>query len=154
MRHSLLIFTVFLLASSMLTSCRTYYEVSMANDYTNAFVGKSHNDVVCALGAPDRETSDGAGGTILIYEDYTSQSVATASNVNYLTGTYTPGARTTAYTDYVHLYINPEGVCYNVNTNHTKEVSSFSPGKTIGLISAIVGPVTLMLIALLAGSSY
>jgi hypothetical protein len=152
MKRLLFISAILLIASSMFTSCRTYYSVSKASDYTNAYVGKSHNDIVYALGAPDRQTSDGSGGTILIYEDFTTQSVATAHNVNYYTGTYTPGARSTTHTDYAHFYIGSNGKCYNVKTNHTKTVSKFAPGKTIFLGLGCALPVISLLVGLLAGN--
>lgn len=150
MKRLLFISAILVIACGMFTSCRTYYSVSKASDYTNAYVGKNHNDIVYALGAPDRQTSDGAGGTILIYEDFTTQSVATAHNVNYYSGTYTPGTKSTTHTDYAHFYINSNGTCYNVKTNHTKTVSKFAPGKTIFLSLGILTPLITALIAGLA----
>ena len=112
------------------TVTRTY-QVSKVSDYTREFVGKPHNQIVATLGAPDRQTSDGAGGTILIYEQTTttstSNSVDVAYNVNYFTKTYTPGTRTNTVqsqnTSYVHIFIDTNSVCYKVNTNHQKEVT-------------------------------
>ena len=74
--------------------------------------------------------SDGAGGTILIYErtttSTTSDSQAAAYNVNYYNKTYTPGVHsnstTTQNTSYVHLFIDKDGVCYNVRSNHQEVV--------------------------------
>lgn len=146
MKRLLLISAILVIACGMFTSCRTYYSVSKASDYTNAYVGKTHNDIVYALGAPDRQTSDGSGGTILIYEDFTTQSVATAHNVNYYTGTYTPGATSTTHTDYAHFYINSNGKCYNVKTNHKKTVSKFAPGKTAFLVAGCSLPVIILTI--------
>lgn len=135
MKRSFLSIATIVVVSCLLTSCSktymTYRQVSMLSDYTNMFVGKSHNDIVSALGAPDRQAPDGAGGSILIYEETTttstSNSVATAYNVNYFSKTYTPGTQTntsvTQNTSYVHLFINKEGVCYNVKTNHQKTIA-------------------------------
>lgn len=125
---------IMIIASCLLTSCVTMYktyEVSKVSDYTSEFVGKPHNQIVATLGAPDRQTPDGAGGTILIYEQTTttstSNSVDVAYNVNYFTKTYTPGTETNTVqsqnTSYVHLFINSNGVCYNVKTNHQKLVT-------------------------------
>ena len=122
-----------MIAVCLFASCATTktYQVSMLSEYTNMFVGKSHNDIVSALGAPDRQTTDGAGGTILIYEKITttstSNSVNAAYNVNYFTKTYTPGVKTSTSTStntsFVHLYIDNSGTCYNVKTNHQKLVT-------------------------------
>ena len=126
--------------SCLFMSCtvtRTY-TVSKENDYQKAFVGASHNEIVSAFGAPDRQTSDGAGGTILIYEKTTTQttsdSQATAYNVNYYNRTYTPGVHsnstTTQNTSYVHIFIDQDGVCYNVKTNHQKYVTEIDEAAT------------------------
>ena len=129
MKISLFKIVIFMFTACLFTSCtvsRTY-EVSKISEYTNLFVGKSHNQIVTSLGAPDRQVSDGANGTILIYEQTTisSNSVQTAYNVNYYTNTYTPGVYTNTYakTSYLHLYISPNGICYKVNTNHKKYVT-------------------------------
>ena len=129
MKISLFKIVIFMFTACLFTSCtvsRTY-EVSKISEYTNLFVGKSHNQIVTSLGAPDRQVTDGANGTILIYEQTTisSNSVQTAYNVNYYTNTYTPGVYTNTYakTSYLHLYISPNGICYKVNTNHKKYVT-------------------------------
>ena len=132
-------------------SCTTTKYASLQQDYSNAMVGKTHQQIVSMLGAPDRQTSDGDGGTILIYEEYTHESIATAHNVNYYTGTYTPGSTTTTYTEYLHVYISKTGVCYNVKTNHIKSWKEKSLGKTIGLLAGIFIPIIAALIAGLAG---
>ena len=127
MKRLFLSIAIVMIVSCLFTSCTVYQtsRVSMLSDYTTAFVGKPHNHIVATLGAPDRQTSDGAGGTILIYEKttMTSNSVATAYNVNYFTKTYTPGTSTstTESTSYIHLFIDKDGVCYSVKTNHEKE---------------------------------
>ena len=133
MKNSLFKIAFFMIATCLFTSCTVTKtsQVSMLSEYTNTFVGKSHKEIVSALGAPDRQTTDGGGGTILIYErtttTSTSNSVAAAYNVNYFTKTYTPGVNTSTSTStntsYVHLYIDESGVCYNVKTNHTKYVT-------------------------------
>ena len=137
MKRSFLSFAIIMIVSCLITSCTVYKtsRVSMLSDYTTEFVGKPHNHIVATLGAPDRQTSDGAGGTILIYEKTTmtstsnSNSVAAAYNVNYLSKTYTPGTRTstststTEHTSYIHLFIDKDGECYAVKTNHEKDVT-------------------------------
>lgn len=140
MKNSLFKIAFFMIAASLFTSCATTqtYQVSMLSEYTNMFVGKSHKEIVSALGAPDRQTTDGGGGTILIYEQTTttstSNSVAAAYNVNYFTKTYTPGVNTSTSTStntsFVHIYIDESGVCYNVKTNHQKLVEREIPKET------------------------
>lgn len=140
----LLFFAICVIALCLFASCSTSYQVSRLSDYTSAYVGKNHNYIVASLGAPDRQTSDGAGGTILIYEDVTTNSVATAYDVNYLAGTYTPGVQTNSTTRYLHLFVNSNGVCYNVKTNHQKTIierNTKATGWLIGGLSALfAGP--------------
>ena len=124
-------------------SCRTWYTVSLQPKLSNDFVGKSHNYIVSAMGAPSRTVSDGNGGQILIYEKTSALSQAVATNVDIFNGTYTPGTYTTTNTDYVQFYVDIRGNCYRVNTNLTEEYSEFSKGKTIGLIAGIAGPMLL-----------
>lgn len=125
--------TWFLLCATTLSSCYTTKTgwhtteviVSDFPKFRAKCIGQTHNQIVTALGAPDRQLSDGAGGTILVYENTTtksiSNSIARAYDVNYSTRTYSPGVETTTQhyskTDYVHYFINTGGVCYEVKTN-------------------------------------
>lgn len=133
------IFLIFI--SVFVTSCRTTYITSAQSDYENRFRGATHNQIVSALGAPNRQTSDGNGGTILIYESTSAQSIATATNINYFNKTYTPGVNTTYHTSYVHFYIDSKSKCYRVKTNRTKQYSKFSTGKTIGCVLGFTLPI-------------
>lgn len=164
MKRLFLSFAVIMIISCLFTSCTVYNtsRVSMLSDYTTEFVGKPHNHIVATLGAPDRQTSDGAGGTILIYEKTTmtstSNSVAAAYNVNYFSKTYTPGTQTSTstseYTSYIHLFIDKDGVCYSVKTNHEKVVSQIDEkatknakrlGTFYGICGGILGVVFVLL---------
>ena len=134
---------LFLLGTLLLcTSCFTTYQASKQSDYTNEFVGKTHNYIVSSWGAPTRQTSDGNGGTILIYEQTTAESTSVARNGYYNpyngTYTYTPGVNTSYNTSYAQFYIDPNGKCYRVNTNHQKEWKEFSVAKTILLAIPIL----------------
>lgn len=132
------------LAIILTSSCRTSYSASLRSDYYNTYVGHTHNEIVRAWGAPSRQTTDGNGGTILIYENTTQN---TESTYTYRGGYYTPSATTTSYTSFAQFYLNSSGVCYDVQTNHQKEWSEFSWGKTIGLITAIAFPLVLVAVA-------
>lgn len=127
------------------SSCSTVRTVSMQSDYTKSYVGHTYNDIVRSLGAPTRTSSDGVGGSILIYEKTSADSYATARDVDRYRGTYTPGAHTDYNVSYVHIYIDKDGNCYQVKTNHTKKVRQFALGKTIalgvGVLGAVVGTI-------------
>ena len=158
--------SIVMVISCLFTSCtvtRTY-AVSKEKDYKEAFVGVKHNDIVSAFGAPDRQTSDGAGGTILIYErtttNTTTDSQAAAYNVNYYNRTYTPGVHsnttTTQNTSYIHIFVDKDGVCYNVKTNHQKYITEvdekatarnkkiWKVGGTIILAEVVIGTVAIL----------
>lgn len=122
-----------LVLATTLTSCFSTKEGLHTEQFTvNDFpqfrkmcIGQTHNQIVTKLGAPQRTLSDGAGGSILVYENTTtttvSNSIKTAYNVNIFTGTYTPGMNTTSQqttsTDYVQYFVNSESICYDVKTN-------------------------------------
>lgn len=111
-----------ILAVLGLTSCSSYrYTASLQPEYERMYVGKSHNYIVSAMGAPDRTTSDGNGGQILIYERTVMLSQQVATNVDVWSGTYTPGTYSSTNTSYVHFFVNQSGNCYRVNTNLTEE---------------------------------
>lgn len=105
-----------------LASCGSYKTISCVSEYTNQYVGHTHNEIVTAWGPPTRQTSDGAGGTILIYEDSVQKSNAVADKVNPVSGTYNPAVLTQTYTSYANFFIGADSVCYQVQTNHTKQV--------------------------------
>ncbi len=119
-------------------------------------IGQTHNQIVTKLGAPQRQVTDGAGGTILIYENTTtstvSSSLASAYNINFFTRTYTPGMQTTSQqvttTDYVHYFVNADNICYEVKTNipmtHTEQSAPYEYeykkikwGKSIALVLGV-----------------
>lgn len=74
------------------------------------------------MGAPNRETSNGDEGTIIIYETITEHhNLNFDANTNIGGIAYTSGeiiGTTYSSVSFLHLYIDREGVCYNVATNH------------------------------------
>ena len=102
-----------------LSSCATAKYVSIENDMNNEWVGKRHYDIVTEFGAPDRETSDGKNGTILVYETIT-RSYRTDEDTHF--GYFDPDYTTTISENrsYIHFFIEGNGICYLVKTNHLK----------------------------------
>ena len=118
----------------LMSSCRTTYNVSLQPELEEMFVQRTYSDIVDVLGAPDRIVSDGTGGQIIVYED---MNLNTVGSVNPWTGRMLMVTKSSK--GYVQMYLNGENICYRIKTNREKEVSEFSRGKTIGLISGIVG---------------
>lgn len=145
------------LGLAFLASCSTTYTVSLQREYERDFVGKSHNYIVSAFGAPDRTTSDGNDGQILIYEDTAILSQEVATNVNYNTRTYTPGTYSTTSKTYAHFYVDHYGNCYKVKTNRTEErvdaakVRQNDKAVGIGLLAWLGIPLVVGLVGLLVG---
>ena len=116
---------IILITTTLLSSCGTQSKVqyiSCYDEYCQRYIGKSHKQLISDLGAPNRETSDGDGGTIIIYE-----TISEHHNLNFDANTniegiaYTRGdiiGTTNSSVSFLHLYIDSEGVCYNVATNH------------------------------------
>ena len=130
MKRIIRIFCV-LLTAALVVGCTTTRYTSIENDLRQNAVGKSHSFIVGQLGAPDRETSDGNGGRILIYEKFTQNTIATQTgNLFYSV----PSATTTTRTDYAQFYIDRYGDCYDVRSNLVSKDVKFAPGKTILLV--------------------
>lgn len=102
---------------SLFTSCTVYNytTISKEEEYKKEYVGKSHNQIVTTLGAPDKQFSDGAEGIIIIYEKSVFE-----SNINTYEGS---GSATTIESKgYMQFFINKSGICYDVKTNHTETI--------------------------------
>ncbi len=71
-------------------------------EYQTRWIGRTANDTIMTYGAPDRETTDGSDGTIIVYEDFaTVRKSSVESNVRY----------------YIEFFIDSQKVCYHVRTN-------------------------------------
>jgi len=127
------IFNIVLVAALAVMSfgaCSTY--VSLEPLANKEWQGKTHAQIIQSYGAPDRETSDGQGGIILVYESETTEihTDVTPSGFGGFYGFYydfySPGrdVRTTTETkvEYAHFYLDAKGICYKVATNLQKEV--------------------------------
>lgn len=128
-----------LLASSiLLISCHTTQYVSLQDDYNAKLNGKTHAEIIELLGPPDRTTSDGKDGEILIYE-VKSQQGSSAK------GKYTNSINLTETKKQTNVFVDANKVCYNVTTDDVKEEKVFDKKKTIvGL--GFVGIITVWLL--------
>ena len=124
------------LCGVLLSSCTVTREVSMKDDLTKLFVGLKHHEIIKIMGAPSRETSDGLGGMILVYEDVVYESLTkhfgASSFIN-----------TTSSTSYIHHYLNKEGTCYKIETNYMKTKEDESASTTLGIIGTVFGVIAL-----------
>lgn len=135
-----------LLGCFLMTSCYVTKTnmVSLQDDYYQALKGLSYNELVQQFGAPDRQTDDGAGGRILIYETITYQNNTSTKSDYYGTG-YTTRSNTTTNTTYLHIYVNQDNVCYNVKTNLTKTETERYKDKNVTIGALILGGLLLIL---------
>lgn len=102
-----------------MTSCYVTNYVPLQDDYNQAYKGHSANEIITQYGAPDRQTDDGAGGRILIYEKITYNNNA-SSSYNPYSGGYDASSSMTTKTTYLQFYVNKDNVCYGVKTNLEK----------------------------------
>lgn len=121
-----LLMTVLALGMAVCSCSNTKY-VSAQPEVEAAWVGKTYSDIVQVNGAPDRESSDGNDGIILIYENV--RTYANTYGNNYGPGWYGPwyGGRSSSYStevrneiDYIQFFIGTDKVCYKVKTNLMK----------------------------------
>ncbi|MBR3567627.1 MAG: hypothetical protein IKN94_05080 [Salinivirgaceae bacterium] len=128
-----------ILASSILCmSCHTTHYVSLQDDYNAKLNGKSHAEIIELLGPPDRTTSDGKGGEILIYE-VKSQIGASAKTK------YTNSINLTETKKQTNVFVDENKICYNVTTDDVKAERVFDKKKTI-IGVGFVGIITVWLL--------
>ena len=143
--YSFLKIGIIVVIVSLFTSCTVYKytTISKEEEYKKEYVGKSHNEIVTTLGAPDKQFSDGAEGIIIIYENSVFN-----SNINTYKGS---GSATTIESKgYMQFFINKSGICYDVKTNHTETIEEIdeeaSKNKTlVGVFGGIyLGAIVLL----------
>lgn len=131
----------------VLSSCSVTSKVNMAEDYYSMYGGKSYSTIVNVWGAPDRVESDGQGGKVLVYENFTHST--NGSIYNNGSNTSDLRANTLDTRHYVEFYISPDDSCYKVRTNHMKDggkqISWLKTGLAVGLGAPIAYIVFLML---------
>jgi len=105
-----------LLAISLFaSSCSVTTYAPIEDSLTLTWKGKTHAQVIDEYGAPDRETSDGKDGVILIYEKTVEETHASPSTP----GRYGPDYDVTTYEnkEYTHFYIDRRGIVTKVKSN-------------------------------------
>ena len=108
----------------LLMSCYSTKYVSLQDDYKAKCNGKSHAEIIELLGPPDRTTSDGKGGEILIYELKRQQGgYSDSGSVN-----LTESKKQTC------IYVDENKVCYNVTTDDIREEMYFDKPRTIATL--------------------
>lgn len=85
-------------------------------EFSKQWEGATHGEIVRAFGAPSRETSDGEGGRILVYE-YIKH--VTKTDVETYHGRFDTEITTTSNQDrsFREFFINGDGKCYLARTN-------------------------------------
>ena len=148
MKNLIKLLLLFVIANGM-SSCwvTTQIKVRPSTGIQNEFEvlkGKTKNEILQAMGVPDRSMSDGNGGEIMRYENrefvtssYANSSTTTnnrsgvvagynaygnpaaygasRSNTNY---GYASNTTTSEKVQFVEAFINGQGVCYNVRANY------------------------------------
>ena len=121
-------FRLFILVAVALCAVSCYVQKEYLDEpqYSEQYLGLSYGDIIDLLGPPERTTSDGRGGTILIYEDVTTTSKGYMDS---------DGGRMTSKRDvqYLHLYVSDSDSCYRVRTRFTR------PELNLGLTLSTVG---------------
>lgn len=134
--------TILATISILLTSCYSVSKTYEGNAHQEA-IGKTKNEILRSYGIPERSTDDGAGGTVLIFEQV-KQTTVTNSNTQTLDRSRTNGSNiygnkgilqvnntqggqisntnavteTTTTKDYCYLFLNPENIVYDFKTNY------------------------------------
>lgn len=155
--------TFFLLAimvSFALNSCWTTEHIPLQDEYNQRWRNMSKNDIIRQVGIPNQTVSLDDGESVLVYEAYSSVTNTENSSSSYAyipnkTGIFGRGiyansgssgvSVTTENRSYAEFFIDKDGKCYLVRTNHTKAIKKNRPGRTAILVGGITLGVTLWL---------
>ena len=118
-------------------SCTTTHYVARQDSLAKLLVGEEYHTVVSILGTPTRYDIDGNGGTVLIYDKDLSYDVSQARRNYYSSSAYASQSLTSTYTNYIKVYMDSKGVCYNVHSDLMREQKKFSLFKTSLFIIAL-----------------
>lgn len=131
-----------ILAGSVLfASCHTTQYVSLQDDYNAQLKGKNHAEIIELLGPPDRTTSDGKDGEILIYEVKSQQGYSAK-------GKYSNSLNLTESKKQTSVFVDGNKMCYSVKTDDIKEVKVFDVKKTIVAVFLLsIGGICLLISA-------
>ena len=115
---------IFLILSAVLvlTSCSVTRRVTTAP--SQPWVGCTTEDIIKAMGDPDRIDSDGKGGSIIVYE-----SAPNYDDPNY--DILDPEASKRPR-QYARFYLDNEGICYQVDTNRPLPAAPSSSPVRVG----------------------
>ena len=115
------------LSAISLTSCFTaaLTAVALSQDKkvaidTSAWIGKNRHAIMLAFGVPEREVSDGADGTVLVYEDISRQRKATTqenTHFGMFDTDYETSVSTTSLRKYAEFFMSSTDTCYLIRTN-------------------------------------
>lgn len=130
-----------ILAMSLLNSCMIYNEIQTEPWEKTICLGHTYEEIIRAKGTPNRIIPNGTDGQILIYETYRSEGDTYYNGYGYASTTMEQKR------DYVEVYMNGTGKCYDVKTNVVHKDIRW--GATILANTAYVG--TLLLICYLCG---
>lgn len=88
-------------------------------EYQTRWIGRTANDIIMTYGAPDRETTDGSDGTILIYEDLKTvrNSTSQTETVGHIDPKHVKTTSESRERYYIEFFIDSQKVCYHVRTN-------------------------------------
>lgn len=109
-------------------SCSTIKSVPLNQTYEHELLGKSSAYVQYVCGCPTKTESAVDGGQVLIYENI--EDFVLHTNIE---------ADTTQEGAFVQVFIDKDGYCYSVRTNHVQKVKEFNKHLTWATIASSVG---------------
>jgi len=123
-----------------LSSCSIIRQYPAEQEYSKIWKGRSHAEIVTEFGAPDRVESDGNGGKILVYEEFSTTST---TDVDTHFGRFDPDYTTKVQTNksYTHFFIGPDNICYHIKSNRMvmDPQSSMDFGMAMKIYSGVIG---------------
>lgn len=103
-------------------------------------MGRTKAEIIEILGSPDRVSSDGKGGQILIYEEIVFRKDISKKLYS---NDFSKG-----FSDF---YLNSDNLCYAVKSNKQVKERHHSKGKTVGLVVGLTGGLLVIAAGVVAG---
>lgn len=156
MKRYYYVIACFFVVCFFMTSCMMTQDVAVSDqEITDIWKGRTKKEIIYNFGPPTRETSDGADGTILVYEYNLGSNTATKTTYSEYNKTVREQSNTNYVNEYAWFFMDSEDVCVGVRQNHFKKQERIKDSRsTVALVATSLCCVVLPLFLYLVWSSY
>lgn len=141
------LFVIIIACIPLLSSCWSTEYISRQDEYNRVWKNASKNEIIRQNGVPNRTVTLDDGECVLVYENYryitnSNNSTSAYARPGVFGGVYANSgssgvSQTTENRSYAEFFLNKNGNCYMVRTNHQKAIKKDRPGQTVVLVCSI-----------------